>query len=267
MTLPALVAELRREVVDAGPASGARPPRRGLARLAAERRARRRPGAVVGAAPASATTARCGPRRAMVRGVAVQGRRLRRLRAALAAVRGAAARGRAWAPPTSAPWSTTSPPSWATSTPTRCAAEVEAALGPARAAGRLAVRPQAARGAGDGDPARALLRRGTRAGVGAGRRRARHAGRARRAVLRGRVDRLERDARRRAARRRPQDRVAASRPRRGGRATASSAPTRSPSRRAPSPSTASRSAGAALLQVGKAAGAKTTLQVQPPLDR
>ena len=60
----------------------------------------------------------------------------------------------------------------------------------------------------------------------------------------------------------------ASPPRRGAAGTASSAPTSSPSRRAPSPSTAAAPAGAALLQLGRAAsGQDAPLQLQPPLDR
>ena len=74
---------------------------------------------------------------------------------------------------------------------------------------------------------------------------------------RGRVDRLERDARRRAAGGRPQDRSQqADAPATSARHRAAR---RLPARRgaaARSPSTAAASAGAALLQVGKAAGAE-----------
>ena len=82
---------------------------------------------------------------------------------------------------------------------------------------------------------------------------------------RGRVDRLERDP---AGALRVVDLKTGSRasrpPDEVGR-TASSAPTRPAVERGAFAEHGSRSAGAALLQVGKAAGATTTLQVQPPL--
>ena len=97
MTLPTLVAELRRDLV------GRRRPdplggRGGTGAPRPRGRPRRRPRGVVGAARAQRRPTAARPRRAGA-GLAVQGRVLRPVRAALAAAAPAAATGRRWAPP------------------------------------------------------------------------------------------------------------------------------------------------------------------------
>ena len=74
-----------------------------------------------------------------------------------------------------------------------------------------------------------------------------------------------RSARRHGADHRPEDGQRASRPRRRSAATASSAPTSWPSRGVPSPSTATGSGGAALLQLGRAATARRPCRSRSPL--
>ena len=117
-------------------------------------------------------------------------------------------------------------------------------------------RRQLAEARGHGHPVGALLRRGPRGRVGAGRGRARHAGRARPSGP-GRVDRLERDPD--GALRVVDLKTGSSKPAAGdveerhGQLGAYQVAVVAPAR---SPST-TRPAGAALLQVGKAAGAKS----------
>ena len=250
------------------PAGARRRPSRPWPRLAARGRAGRRPGAAGGrCATLSDDRPLRGPERRRCRVSPSTVDALRPVRAALAAQR------RRWRRPvdgrgqTSAPSSTTSPPSSATPTQATLRAEVDARWGRLGLPAGLALRPQAARGPGHGRPAGALLRaRPTRAGLGARRRRARHAGRRSAApCVSGRVDRLERDARRPAAGRRPQDRASKPReddvPRHGQLGAYQVAVERRRLRRA-----RRRSGGAALLQLGKARQqAGRTLQVQRPL--
>ena len=119
------------------------------------------------------------------------------------------------------------------------AAELERALGPARAAARLALAARPGAGHRDDRAARHLPPRGAAEGW----RRAAAEVRMRvalgRAVVSGTVDRVEVRPRRHGARRRPQDRQLEADARRRCGATASSAPTSWPSRAGPSPSTAS----------------------------
>ena len=264
------------EVSGRTPTSPGHDPAGARGRAAPRGRARTaRPGAVAAAAPGAPRRARAcrgadpaawwalrdaqrrppaaRPRRAGA-GLALQGRVLRRVRAALVPHLRAAGTGRRSARPSSAPSSTTSPPS----------------CGDADAEPRCGPRSTPA-GAGSGcqpgwvtDRQRqeahdmvarlvALPRARPSARLGARRRRARLAGR-RSAARSSRPRRpLERDARRRAADRRPQD--GSSQAERGRAATPrrSSAPTRWPSRTAPSASTAARSAGAALAASARAA--------------
>ena len=139
-------------------------------------------------------------------------------------------------------------------------------LGPARAAGRLGLRPQRHEAHGDGHPAGAATSSRPRGGVGAASApsstcRSRSAGRSLAAGSTG--SSATPTARSGWSTSRPGEQ-AARRPRCGrhGQLGAYQVAVE----HGAFAEHGSRSAGAALLQVGKAAGAKTTLQVQQPLD-
>ena len=165
MTLPGLVAELRREVVSDDPQTSAQAVRRpgpaapheGVpgadpAQLVGPARRQRRPSA------ARRRGARCASRRR-------RSSRFGRVRAAVALQRLRRRRALAWARPTSAPSCTTSPPSSATPTRRPCGPR-SSAVGPARAAPGLGLRPEAPRGPRHGRLARAHTSTGRRSRAG-----------------------------------------------------------------------------------------------------
>ena len=265
MTLPTLVGELRRQLVsDDADGAGARRWRRWPGSPARACPApTRRSGGCCARSPTSgrcaSPTRRCGSRRA------------RSSRSATAGCAGCSARwvatARRWARPTSAPWSTTSPPSWATSTPTRCVAEVDARWG------RL------------GMPAGWVSDRKRHEAHGMVRRLATYFDEARaggwvrlgaeldmkvvlgRAVLSGKVDRIEgtpdgsglRVVDYKTGSSKPRAEELARHPQLGAYQLGVESGAFG--------ELGDRSAGAALLQVGKAALVKTTLQTQGPLRR
>ena len=200
-------------------------------------------------------------------GFAVQGRAVRQVQPALAAARQWRRRAQEPARRPSAPWSTTSLPTWETSTRATLRAEIDRrwpqlGLPP----GWVNERKRAEAHAMAGRLADYLASpRGARLGAGRLRgRRGRHRRSRRAARTRGPARTAYHNGR--AAGARLQDRVERATQGRRSSSIPSSAPTRSPSSTAPSPSHGVESGGAALLQLGKAANkTSVTLQVQAPL--
>ena len=252
LTLPGLVAELRRELVGGPTPATVAAAVTALARLAGARVPGADPRPVVGPARRHRRAARCAGRRGAVRS--------RRPRSSASAVRAALAARAVGGdgPSVGAPG-----PRHPRARDRRRARRhrrrrprrraLEARWGRLGLAAGWAQPRERAEAHGDGRAGWPRYFGEAAAAGGAGRRRERDRVALGRPSSRGRVDRIEGDADGRAAGRRPQDRQPASRTPTSCAGTPSSAPTSWRSRRARSPSSATASGGAALLQVGKAA--------------